>query len=395
MGKEAKPSDGDSARLGRPRDHATERRLNAPAAQAAEAARDAGLRYTTDDEAGIRRVRKGKHFEYVDAEGKHVRDAATLDRIRSLVIPPAWEDVWITPHPRGHLQATGRDARGRKQHRYHARWREVRDADKFDRMAGFGKALPRIRSRVARDLRRRGLPKEKVVATIVRLLETTYARIGNEEYARQNRSFGLTTLRNRHVDVRGDTVKFLFKGKSGVEVSVGVTDRRVARVIKRCEELPGQNLFQYVDSEGVRRAVTSDDVNDYLREVTGEDFTAKDFRTWAATVLAACALREAAAHESDTEAKKQVVTAIDGVARRLGHTRAVCRRSYVHPAVIDSFLDGSLTGVMNVTVARPPSRLRVDEAAVLTLLRRIARRKVRRAAARLYPYGSSPRSDAA
>lgn len=381
--------------MGRPGDHATERRLNAPAAPAAEAAHEAGLRYTTDDEPGIRRMRKGRRLEYVGPDGRRVRDAATLDHIRSLVIPPAWADVWITTHPRGHLQATGRDARGRKQHRYHPRWREVRDANKFDRMAGFGKALPRIRRRVARDLRRRGLPKEKVVATIVRLLETTYARIGNEEYARQNRSFGLTTLRNHHVDVRGDSVQFLFKGKSGVEVAVGVTDRRVARVIKRCEELPGQNLFQYVDSEGGRRTVTSDDVNGYMREVTGEDYTAKDFRTWTATVLAACALREAAGFESENDAKKKVVGAIDSVARELGHTRAVCRHSYVHPAVIETYLDGSLAGVMSVALAGTPARLRADEAAVLALLRRIAKRKVGRERGRLYRYGPSRVSDAA
>lgn len=380
--------------MGRTGRHATQRGLNS-AQDPAEAAREAGLRYTTDDEPGIRRVRHGKRFEYVEPGGKRVRDAATLDRIRSLVIPPAWEDVWITTHPLGHLQATGRDARGRKQHRYHARWREVRDANKFDRMVGFGKSLPRIRSRVARDLRRKGLPKEKVVATIVRLLETTFARIGNEEYARENKSFGLTTLRGRHVDVRGDTVKFLFKGKSGVEVAVGVTDRRVARVIKRCEELPGQNLFQYVDRDGERRTVTSDDVNQYLRDVTGEDYTAKDFRTWAATVLAACALREAAEFESETDAKKKVVSAIDSVAHRLGHTRAVCRRSYVHPAVIETFMDGSLPSVMGITFARAPARLRTDEAAVLALLRRVARRKVRGDRGRLYRYGASRVSHAA
>ncbi len=368
----------------RARDHATERGVAPP--EAAEAAREAGLRYTTDAEPGIRRVRRGKAFDYIGPEGRRLRDAATLDRIRALAIPPAWEQVWITVHPRGHLQATGRDARGRKQHRYHERWREIRDANKFDRMAGFGRALPRIRARVARDLRREGLPKEKVVATIVRLLETTFARIGNEEYARENHSFGLTTLRDRHVDVRGDTVRFLFKGKSGVDVAVGVTDRRVARVIKRCEDLPGQGLFQYIDAGGERRTVTSDDVNEYLRAVTGEDYTAKDFRTWAATVLAACALREAAGFESETEAKKRVVSAIDVVAGKLGHTRAVCRRSYVHPAIIDSFLEGSLESALSTTLARAPGRLRSDEAAVLGLLRRIARRKVGGERTRLYPY---------
>lgn len=246
--------------------------------------------------------------------------------------------MWISARPRGHLQATGRDARGRKQHRYHPRWREVRDANKFDRMVTFARVLPRIRRRVARDLRREDLPQAKVVATIVRLLEATYARIGNAEYAKQNGSFGLTTLRDRHVDVRGSTVRFLFKGKSGREVSVGLTDRRVAAVIKRCEELPGQLLFQYVDAEGQRRAVTSDDVNQYLREASGEDVTAKDFRTWAGTMLAARALREIGGFKSEAEARRNVIEAIDIVAHKLGHTRAVCRKSYVHPDVIATYM---------------------------------------------------------
>jgi DNA topoisomerase-1 len=345
--------------------NATRGRLTAtgPTDSAGEAAEDAGLVYATDDEPGIRRVRRGKRFDYAGPDGKRVRDRAVLDRIQSLAIPPAWEEVWISTRPRGHLQATGRDARGRKQHRYHARWRETRDADKFDRLGGFGRVLPRLRSRVARDLKREGLPKEKVVATIVRLLETTFLRIGNEEYAKQNKSFGLTTLRNRHVDVNGSTVRFLFKGKSGVEVAAGVTDRRVARVIKKCEELPGQNLFQYIDDGGERRTVTSDEVNEYLRQTTGEDFTAKDFRTWAGTVLATRALRDAAGFESETDAKRRVVAAIDSVARKLGHTRAVCRRSYVHPAVIERYLHGDL--------GLPPAM--ADEAAVIALLRRRTR----------------------
>ena len=358
--------------MGRSRGNAPNSGIGASGIEAGgvDPAAEAGLVYTSDEEPGIRRVRKGKQFQYISREGTRIRDQATLDRIRSLAIPPAWEQVWISTRPRGHLQATGRDARGRKQHRYHARWRETRDANKFDRMAGFGKVLPRIRRRVTRDLRRDGLPKEKVVATIVRLLETTFARVGNEEYAKQNNSFGLTTLRNRHVDVKGATIRFLFKGKSGVEVSVGVTDRRVARVIKRCEELPGQNLFQYIDADGDRSTVSSDDVNQYLRDATGGDFTAKDFRTWAGTVLAACALREAAGFESETEAKRKVVEAIDSVARKLGHTRAVCRRSYVHPAVIDTFMEGDLAVALSITMARTPGRLRADEAAVMLLLRR-------------------------
>jgi DNA topoisomerase-1 len=370
--------------VGRTRRVATARRLS-PGSDAAEAAEEAGLRYTTDLEPGIRRVRRGKGFVYFGLDGRQVRDAPTLERIRSLAIPPAWEHVWITTHPRGHLQATGRDARGRKQHRYHPKWREVRDADKFSRLAGFARALPRIRRRVARDLRRRGLPREKVVATIVRLLETTMARIGNEEYAQDNGSFGLTTLRNRHVRVHGSTVLFLFKGKSGREIEAGVSDPRVAKVVKRCEELPGQMLFQYLDGDE-RRVVTSDDVNGYLREASGEDFTAKDFRTWAATVLAACALR-AVKFESETEAKRNVVTAIDDVARKLGHTRAICRKAYVHPAVLDSYVEGGLDTMFQLAPMKPRARLRSDEAAVLALLKRSARRKVSAAKGRLYQYG--------
>ncbi|HEY2598145.1 MAG TPA: DNA topoisomerase IB [Candidatus Dormibacteraeota bacterium] len=340
-----------------------------------EAAREAGLTYTSDSEPGIRRVRKGRHFEYIDSDGHVLRDAATLDRIRSLAVPPAWENVWICARPRGHLQATGRDARGRKQFRYHPRWRETRDADKYAKLVGFAQALPRVRSRVARDLRRPGLPREKVIATIVKLLETTFARVGNEEYARENGSFGLTTLRNRHVKVRGATVRFLFRGKSGIDHELGVTDRRVASVVRRCEELPGQMLFQYIDEDGMRGVVTSDDVNSYLRETTGEDFTAKDFRTWAGTLLAACALRDLARFESEGEAKRNVLAAIDSVARKLGHTRAVCRRAYVHPAVIDTYLDGSLESALDVEHAVKKGRLRSDEMALLAFLKRAARQR--------------------
>ena len=380
--------------MGRSRGHAADRGLK-PTPDAAEAAAGAGLRYTSDLEPGIRRVRHGTGFVYQGPDGRRVRDPATLERIRSLVIPPAWKHVWISTHPRGHLQATGRDARGRKQHRYHDRWRETRDADKFARLAGFAKALPKIRRRVARDLGRPGLTREKVIATIVRLLETTFARIGNEEYAQQNGSYGLTTLRNRHVKVDGSTVRFLFKGKSGREVAAEVTDRRVARAVKRCEELPGQMLFQYLDESGERRAVTSDDVNAYLRDASGEDFTAKDFRTWAATVLAACTLRDVARFENETEAKRNVVTAIDEVASKLGHTRAICRRSYVHPAVIETYLEGGLDRALGVTIARAASRLRSDEAAVLSLLRRKLRVKVSKGQGRLYRYGPPKISSAA
>src|SRR6266850_2322170 len=344
-----------------------------------EAAHEAGLIYTSDSEPGIRRLRKGRAFAYADAVGHAVRDRATLDRIKALAVPPAWKDVWICARPGGHLQATGRDDRGRKQFRYHARWRETRDADKYARLVGFARALPRIRSRVARDLRRDGLPREKVVATIVKLLETTFARVGNEEYARENGSFGLTTLRNRHVRVKGATVRFLFRGKSGRDIQLGITDRRVASVVKRCEELPGQMLFQYIDDSGDRRTVTSDDVNQYLHETSDEDYTAKDFRTWGATVLAASALREVVSFESDTEAKHNVVAAIDSVARRLGHTRAVCRKSYVHPAVIDTYMDGSLESVLKVVEGRTHRNLKAEEAAVMALLKQNVARRSRAA----------------
>jgi DNA topoisomerase-1 len=331
--------------------------------------------YASDAEPGIRRIRKGRGFGYIEPGGVAVSNTATLLRIRTLSIPPAWKDVWISAHARGHLQATGRDARGRKQFRYHQRWNEARDANKFSRLVGFARSLPRIRARVARDMRRPGLPKEKVVATIVRLLETTFARVGNQEYARDNSSFGLTTLRERHVTVKGTTVRFLFRGKSHRDVEVEITDRRVARVVKRCEELPGQQLFQYVDAAGDRGTVTSDDVNAYLRESSGEDFTAKDFRTWAGTVLAACALRDMAAADSDAAAKHNMLAAIDTVARQLGHTRAICRRAYVHPAVIDAYLDGTLTRALQVELKRAPRRLRADEVAVLALLKRHARKE--------------------
>ena len=269
-------------------------------------------------------------------------DDATLSRIRSLAIPPAWTDVWISPQARGHLQATGRDAKGRKQSRYHARWTALRDENKYSRLIGFCAVLPRIRRRVARDLKRPGLDPAKVVATIVRLMETTFIRVGNEEYARQNGSFGLTTLRSRHAKVRGSTVRLRFMGKSGKEVDAEVTDRRVARVIRQLQDLPGQELFEWVDGQGERHSVSSQDVNDYLRETAGEDYTAKDFRTWAGTVLATAALRGMKGFESETDAKRNVIAAIDRVARRLGNTRAVCRRSYVHPAVFDAYMEGSL-----------------------------------------------------
>ena len=340
--------------------------------------------YSSDAQPGIRLVRRGRGFGYRDADQRPVRDKPTLDRIKSLAIPPAWNDVWICSSARGHLQATGRDARGRKQFRYHLRWTALRDANKFSRLIGFCGALPKLRRRVARDLRGRELTHEKVVATIVKLMEATLIRVGNEEYARQNGSYGLTTLRDRHAKVRGSTVRLMFRGKSGKEVAAEVSDRRVARVVKQCQELPGQDLFAYVDVTGERRTVTSQDVNDYLRETTGEDYTAKDFRTWAGTVLAAVALRELEGFESETDAKRNVVAAIDRVAKRLGNTRAVCRRSYVHPAVLDSYLDGTLSGKL----VRRAERLLDEgpitpsvELAVLSLLRSRLRREARAKAA--------------
>jgi DNA topoisomerase I len=311
-------------------------------------------------------------FEYVDERGRRIRDKSRLTRIAALAVPPAWKDVWICPDPRGHLQATGRDARGRKQYRYHPKWRTCRDDTKFDRMQAFAAALARIRSRTAADMRKAGLPREKVLAAVVQLLEKSLIRVGNDEYARQNRSFGLTTLQDKHVQVKGGTLRFSFRGKSGIRHAVDLTDKRLARIVRQCRDLPGQELFQYLDEQGRQQDVTSTDVNAYLREVTGQDFTAKDFRTWAGTVLAAKALREANAAPSMSQAKKQLLTVIEAVAGVLGNTRAVCRKSYIHPVVIDSYMDGSLTrraGVRRMRLVRSAARgLRPDEIEVLLLL---------------------------
>jgi DNA topoisomerase I len=337
-----------------------------------------GLVYSSDSEPGIRRVRRRHGFEYRYPTGDLVRSRSILHRISALTIPPAWETVWICPDPRGHIQATGRDARGRKQFRYHDLWTAQRDESKFSRIIGFCQALPRIRRRVAKDLRTPGLSQEKVVAAIVRLLETTLIRVGNEEYAKENRSFGLTTLRDRHAEVRGRSIRLTFRGKSGRDIETEVTDRRAARVVKQCQELPGQLLFVYLDEKGKRRPVSSEDVNAYLRDASGADFTAKDFRTWAGTVLAAVALRKAGTFESEAEAKHNVVAAIDRVARRLGNTRAVCRHSYVHPAVIESYLEGSLEKAMQSErrLEHGPIRSGV-EADVVALLRRRLREQAK------------------
>ena len=338
------------------------------------AAKAAGLRYVHDDRPGIRREPAGDGFRYLDAKGEAVEDETTLKRIKSLAIPPAWTDVWICPQANGHLQATGRDARGRKQYRYHPKWREVRDEVKYERMIKFGKALPQIRKEVDRALSLPGLPREKVLATIVYLLEATMMRIGNDEYARENKSYGLTTLRNRHVKIDGSEVEFRFRGKSGVYHDVKVHDRRLARIIQRTRDLPGQDLFQYLDEDGETHTVGSSDVNDYLRTITGEDYTAKDFRTWSGTVLAAMALQEFEAVDSDAQAKKNVVRAIESVAERLGNTPSVCRKCYVHPAVLDAYLDGTMLEGLRAraeeSLVEDLKDLQPEEAAVLAMLER-------------------------
>ena len=337
-----------------------------------ESAKAASLRYVTDDKPGISRQRRGAAFQYIDPSGKVIRDPGELQRIKSLAIPPAWREVWICPLPNGHLQATGRDAKGRKQHRYHPRWREVRDENKYGRILAFAKALPLIRQRVDNDLRLPGLPRDKILATVVRLLETSHMRVGNEEYARQNKSFGLATLRNRHVNVSGSTIRFEFRGKSGVQHALDISDRRLAKIIKRCQDLPGYELFQYVDDDGERRTIDSSDVNEYIRQVAGEEFSTKDFRTWAGTVLAAQALQKFETAASDSESKRNIVQAIEGVAKKLGNTKAVCRKCYIHPAVIQSYTDGSLLRALRRRLKKEITDshgLEPEEAAVLKLLK--------------------------
>jgi len=349
-------------------------------------AEEAGLRYVTDAGPGIRRRRAGRGWAYVGAGGEPITDPDRVAWIDRLAIPPAWTDVWICPIRRGHLQATGRDARGRKQYRYHPRWREVRDEAKYGRLVEFARTLPRIRRRAERDLRRRGLPREKVLALVVRLLEETLIRVGNDEYARDNRSYGLSTLRDRHVTVRGQEIRFSFRGKSGKAHEIGLRDGRLARLVKACREIPGQELFQYYDAEGRRVDVTSGDVNDYLREISGEEFTAKDFRTWAGTVAAAMALKAFLEIDDEAGRKKAVVRAIEEVAEQLGNTPSVCRACYVHPEVIDRYLDGTMVDALSLRargVGRGAHALRAEEAAVLGLLQaRLAReRRSRRRAA--------------
>ena len=347
-----------------------------------DTAKAAHLRYVSDVSPGISRQRRGTTFVYRDADGQRVRDAAALARIQALAIPPAWSAVWICADARGHMQATGRDAKGRKQYRYHARWHAARDETKYGRMIAFGEALPLLHRRTAEHMRLPGLPREKVLATIVQLLEATLIRIGNAEYARSNKSFGLTTLRDRHVHVEhgSSRLRFEFRGKHGKAHVVELTDRRLARVVKRCRDIPGQELFQYVDDTGQRHSVGSADVNDYLRELTGQEFTAKDFRTWAGTVLAARALAAIGVAETDSEARRRVVEAVEQVAKRLGNTPAICRKCYIHPAVVNAYLSGSALDVLRTRASdelKHDGELDPAERAVLRFLRHDLRQQAR------------------
>ncbi len=343
-----------------------------PPDDAVKTAVSAGLRYVSDQSPGIKREKRGTGFRYLSVNGKAVADAPTLGRIKRLAIPPAWSEVWICPEANGHIQATGRDQRRRKQYRYHPDWRAVRDESKYERMIAFGRALPRIRREVNQHLRERGLGRNKVLAAMVRLLETTLIRIGNEEYAKANRSFGLSTMRDRHVSIERSTLHFEFRGKSGKNHEIDLKDPRLAEIVRRTQDLPGQDLFQYLDDQGQTQRVTSDDVNAYLREIAGSEFSAKDFRTWAGTVLAAVALRQFERFDTKAQAKKNLVAAIENVAERLGNTPAVCRKCYVHPVILDSYLDGvtveTLQQKAEKTLRSDLPKLTPQEAAVLAFL---------------------------
>jgi DNA topoisomerase-1 len=347
-----------------------------------ESARAVGLRYVSDGQPGIRQVRDGNTFRYLTSRGRQVVDPSDLGRIKSLAIPPAWTEVWISPIPNGHLQATGRDARGRKQYRYHRRWREVRDETKYNRMLLFGKVLPKIRKRVRHDLRLPGLPREKVLAAVVRLLEVSLIRVGNDEYKRNNGSYGLTTMQDKHAKVSGSKVRFSFRGKSGRGHAVEIDHARLARIVRRCQELPGQELFQCIDDSGHVRDVGSQDVNEYLRQITGQEYTAKDFRTWAGTVLAALALQEFKAVDSQAQAKKNIVRAIEQVSERLGNTPGICRKCYVHPEILDAYLEGATVETLKVRaearLRESIHRLRPEEAAVLAFLQNRLAAQLRR-----------------
>jgi DNA topoisomerase-1 len=343
-----------------------------------DAAESVGLTYVSDEKPGIRRRKAGKGFTYRDPTGETVKDPSTLGRIRALAVPPAWTDVWICPKANGHIQATGRDARGRKQYRYHTRFRELRESVKFEHIIEFAHILPKIRATLSEHMSLPGLPREKVLATTVHLLDSTLIRIGNDDYAKQNNSYGLTTLRDRHVKVDGSELRFEFKGKSGKTWRLKMRDRRVAKIVRACQELPGQELLQYIDERGDRQDVTSSDVNNYLRDITGQDVTAKDFRTWAGTVLAALALREFECFDNDAKAKKNVRIAIERVSSRLGNTPTICRKCYVHPEILNSYLSGSLLlevkHEVEAELRDKLGSLTPEEAAVMTLLQsRLAR----------------------
>ncbi|WP_017734227.1 DNA topoisomerase IB [Pseudomonas sp. CBZ-4] len=325
------------------------------------------LHYVDDTQPGIRRKTLRGKFQYFDAKGVRIKDAAEIQRLNALAVPPAYTDVWICADPRGHLQATGRDARGRKQYRYHPRWREVRDSDKYSRLQAFGEALPKLRKKLEAQIAEPGFTREKVLATVVMLLDATLIRVGNSQYARENKSYGLTTLRNRHVDIKGSEIQFQFRGKSGVEHQVSVRDRRLATVVKRCLELPGQDLFQYLDADGARHTVSSHDVNAYLHSLTGADFTAKDYRTWAGTALALAVLRELE-WQPESDAKRHVVATVKDVAKQLGNTPAVCRKCYIHPAVLEHFSLGELSKLPKPRVRKG---LKAEEVALAIFLEQL------------------------
>lgn len=354
--------------------------------QQRDIAEASGLRYVSDEEPGYTRRKSGKGYAFYDTKGKLIRDTATLKRMRSLAVPPAYKDVWYCRDTRGHIQATGRDDKGRKQYRYHAKWNEARDGAKYEHMLIFAEALPTIRERVGDHMRLRGLKREKVLATVVHLLETTLIRVGNEDYARTNKSYGLTTLRNRHVEVDGGELRFEFRGKSGKSWKLKLRDKRVATVVKQCQELPGQHLFQYLDEDGTPQSIDSSDINAYLRDISGTQITAKDFRTWAGTVLAAIALSEFEAVDSAALAKKNVKAAIERVASRLGNTPTICRKCYVHPEVVQSYLDGQLLMAVkdevDAELRDDLAFLEPEEAALLALLRKRLGREIEKAQSR-------------
>jgi DNA topoisomerase-1 len=339
-----------------------------------ESAKAAGLVYVCPEQPGIKRLKSGQGFRYVTPDGKTVTDKITLGRIKRLAIPPAWSDVWICTKDNGHLQAIGKDARGRKQYRYHPRWREVRDENKYNRMLDFAKALPKIRVRIEKDLQRPDLPREKVLATVIKILETGLIRVGNDEYARENKSYGLTTMQDRHAAINGSTIRFQFRGKSGKYHKIEIQDRRLAKIVANCQAIPGQELFQYIDEDGQPHDVTSTDVNEYLREITHSDFTAKDFRTWGGTVLAAMALQEFEKFDSKAQAKKNLVRAIEAVAQRLGNTPAICKKCYIHPLILNSYLDGTMLETFEKRAEQQLSSrahaLKPEEETVLKFLRR-------------------------